>query len=113
MPGPANLSFGNVSNSFVLQLTVPAGAAITASTSVERTYTLVGVRLGDVITVNKPTLTAGVGIVNARASATDQIAITFGNFTAGTPSLPASEVYYVQIDRPGYDSPSQIPTAIA
>lgn len=113
MPGPANFSLGNVANSFVVQLTVVAGAALTASTTTARTYTVQGIRLGDVITVNKPSHTAGVGIANARASAADTIEITFGNYTAGTPSLPATEVYLVQVDRAGYDSPSQIPTAIA
>lgn len=113
MPGPSNIALGSVANSFVLQLTVPAGAALTASTSVERTYTLPGILPGDVITINKPSLTAGVVVGNARASANDQIAITFGNLTAGTPSLPASEVYLVQVDRHSYPSQAQIPTAIA
>lgn len=113
MPGPANLSFGNIANSFFLQLTVVAGAALTASTTTTRTYTLLGVRLGDIAWVNKPSATAGVSIAGVRVSAADTIEISFGNLTAGTPSLPASEVYLVRVDRPGYDSPLQIPTGIA
>lgn len=113
MPGPSQASIGSIQFSFILQLTVPAGAALTASTSVERTYVLPGIVLGDVITVNKPTHTAGVVIGNVRASATDQIAITFGNLTAGTPSLPANEVYLIQVDRGMYPTIAQIPTGIA
>lgn len=113
MPGPSQTSLGSIQYSFILQLTIPAGAAITASTTVERTYTLPGIQLGDIITVNAPALTAGIGIVNARASATDQIAITFSNSTAGTPSLPANGVYLIQVDRGMYPTVAQIPTGIA
>lgn len=113
MPGPSNVSQGSVQYSFVLQFTVVAGAALTASTSVERTYTVPGLLVGDIATVNKPTHTAGVVIGNARVSAADTLAITFGNLTAGTPSLPASESYLLQIDRHSYPTVTQIPTAIA
>lgn len=112
MPGPSGFSQGSVAFSFVLQVTVPAGAALTASTSVERTYTVPGLIVGDVVTVNKPSHTAGVVIGNARVSAQDTLALTFGNLTAGTPSLPASEVYLLQVDRHSYPSVAQIPTGI-
>lgn len=113
MPGPSNVSLGSVQYSFVLQFTVVAGAALTASTTTTRTYTVPGLLVGDVVTINKPTVTAGVGIANVRVSAADTLEIAFGNFTAGTPSLPASENYLLQVDRHSYPSVAQIPFAIA
>jgi hypothetical protein len=113
MPGPANLAFGNIANQFVVQVAVAAGAAIGAATSVARTYTVQGLRLGDVVTANKPSaFTAGLGLVNARCSATDTLELTFINATAGGLSIQA-ENWLIQVDRPAYDNSSQIPTAIA
>jgi hypothetical protein len=112
MPGPANLSFGNVSNSFVVQVPVVAGAAIGAATSVARTYTVIGLRVGDIITANKPSaFTAGLGLAMARCSAADTLELTFFNATAGGLSIQA-ENWLVQVDRPAYDAVAQIPTAI-
>src|SRR3982751_4413554 len=112
MPGPANISFGNVANSFVVQVPVVAGAAIGANATVERTYTVIGIRVGDVITANKPTaFTSGLGLANARASATDTIALSYINSTAGGLSIQA-ENWLIQVDRPAYDSTAQIPLAI-
>lgn len=112
MPGPANLSFGNVSNSFVVQVPVAAGAAITAALSVARTYTVPGLRVGDIVTANKPSaFTAGLGLAGARVSATDTLELTFINATAGGLSIQ-TENWLVQVDRPGYDSTAQIPLAI-
>lgn len=109
MPGPSDLQRGNIALSMILQVPVAAGAALTASTTVERTYTVPGLLLGDVVTaVIKPTFQAGIGIAHARVSAADTLAIAFGNFTAGTPTLTA-ETYLVQISRP---SNPTLPTAI-
>ena len=70
----------------------PVGVA--ANTSAEQDLTVTGVKLGDVISVNKPTAQAGLGVVGARVSAADTVSVTFGNFTAATPITPtASETY--------------------
>lgn len=69
-------------------------ASIAATTTVEQTFTVTGLTTGDKVFVNKPTVTAGVGIVNARVSAADTLAITFVNATAGAID-PVSEVYAV------------------
>lgn len=113
MPGPSNVALGSVAYQFVLQVTIPAGAPITASTSVERTYPVPGLQVGDHVSVNKPSLTAGIVIGTARVSAVDTLAITFGNCTAATPSLPASENYLLRVTRHSFPSVAQIPTAIA
>ena len=113
MPGPANLSFGNVAGSFVIQVPVAAGGTIAANSTVERTYTVPGLRVGDVATANKPSaFTSGLGLANARVSAADTLALSYINATAGALSIQ-TETWLVQIDRPGYDSVSSIPTGIA
>lgn len=69
-------------------------ASIAAATSVEQTFTVTGLTTADKPVVIKPTATAGVGIVNARVSAADTLALTFMNATAGAVD-PPSEVYTV------------------
>lgn len=70
-------------------------AAVAANTTAEQTFTVNGVRVGDVVYISKPTSQAGLGIVNVRASASNQIAVTFSNNT-GSPITPtAAEVYQV------------------
>jgi hypothetical protein len=49
----------------------------------------------DLIYVNKPTAQAGLGMGNVRASAANQIAVTFSNATGATITPTASEVYKV------------------
>lgn len=69
-------------------------ASVAANTTAEQTFTVTGLTTADKVFVNKPTNTAGLGIVNARVSAADTLAITFGNFTAGAIDA-ASETYTV------------------
>lgn len=69
-------------------------AAVAAATSAEQTFTVTGLTTSDKVFVIKPTATAGVGIVNARVSATDTLAITFMNATAGSVD-PAQETYTI------------------
>lgn len=74
-------------------------ASIAAATSAEQTFSVPGLAVGDIPVVIKPSATAGVGIVNARVSATDTLALTFMNATAGALD-PASESYTVLAFRP-------------
>jgi hypothetical protein len=111
MPGPSDIALGNIQLVMVLQVAVASGTALAASTSEERTYTVQGLLPGDVVmAINKPTFQAGVAIANSRVSAANTLAITFGNFTAGTPTLTA-ETYLVVIARP--ENPPPQPIAIA
>lgn len=85
----------------VLLLTVTLSpASVAANTSAEQTFALPGVLVGDMVTVNKPTAQAGLSIAGVRVSATDQVAITFGNHTA-SPIVPtAAESYKFAVLRP-------------
>jgi hypothetical protein len=69
-------------------------ASIAANTSAEQTFAVSGLTTADKVFVNKPTIQAGLGIVGARVSATDTLAITYGNFTA-SPIVPTAETYAV------------------
>ncbi|WP_059416156.1 hypothetical protein [Cupriavidus basilensis] len=98
-PTVASLSFteapaDKVTSIYRINVTL-SPAQVAANTTAEQTFTVAGVRVGDVVYVSKPTAQAGLGIVNVRASASNQIAVTFSNNT-GTPITPtASEVYQV------------------
>lgn len=90
---------GNVGGIWVMSLTLNP-VSVAANTTAEQTFTVQGLRVGDqVLAVNKPSATAGAGIVNHRVSAANTLAITFSNNT-GSGIDPASEVYTVVIVRP-------------
>lgn len=69
-------------------------AEVAANTTAEQTFTVEGLKVGDFVTVNKPSHSEGLGIVGCRVSAADTLAITFGNFT-GAGIDPAAEAYLV------------------
>lgn len=73
-------------------------ASVAANTSAEQTFTVAGLDTGDFVRVSKPTATAGLGIVNARVSAANTLAITFMNSTAA-PIDAASETYKILVVR--------------
>lgn len=75
-------------------------ASVAANTSAEQTFTVTGLAVGDIIVaVNKPSLSAGLVVGNARVSAANTLALTFGNLTA-SPIDPASETYLIIAFRP-------------
>ncbi len=97
----------NLVRLFAVQLAIDVTSKA-ANTTAEQTVTIIGLKVGDiVVTVNKPSNSAGLGIVNARVSANDTLAITYGNFT-GSPIDPASETYQVIIARPELTPPGSM-----
>lgn len=83
---------GSVINSYAVSL---SPSAVAANTTAEQTATVTGVTSGSLIIINKATAQAGLGIVGVRASAANQIAITFSNDTSGSITPTGSEVYQV------------------
>jgi hypothetical protein len=69
-----------------------APSSVSANTTSEQAFTVTGVNTNDIIIVNKPTHQAGLGIVGARASDTDEVSITYMNTTGGG-ITPTSETY--------------------
>lgn len=70
-------------------------AEVAADTSAEQTVTVTGLTTDDAVMVSKPTAQAGIGIVGARVSAANTLAITFMNATASGVTPTADEVYKV------------------
>ena len=89
---------GNVRGIYAVKVTFDPAAVATITTA-EQDITINGVGANDVvISVNKPSLTAGVGIVNARVKAANTVSVQFVNPTAGSVNL-ASESYTIVIGR--------------
>jgi hypothetical protein len=110
MPGPSDIPRGNIQLAMILGLTIsPAQVAI--NTTVEQTFTLQGLQLGDIVAVTKPTTQAGLGIVNSRVTAANTIGITFVNATAGAITPTAGETYVIEVNRPS-NPQNGLPTAI-
>jgi hypothetical protein len=108
MPGSADSPLGNISYNVLLQATL-SPTSVANATSAERTFTVNGLILGDMVYVIKPTTQAGLGIVNSRVSANNVLAITFMNCTAATITPTASETYLINVTRrenPGVALPS-------
>lgn len=95
---PLTSATGNVQSEWLLGVALTP-ASVAANTTVEQVFAVNGIIPGDFIEVNKPTLQAGLGIINTRAG-TNQLYIGFANTTA-SPIVPtAGEVYQVCITRP-------------
>ncbi len=64
-----------------------------------QTVSCPGVRLGDVVTVVKPTEQTGLGVTGARVSADDELTIIFVNPTAGNLTATAEEEWIACVVR--------------
>lgn len=82
----------------VIPVAVSGLAQVNAGTTSEQTITVTGAAVGDSVTVNKPTHQSGLGIVGARVSAANTVAITF-MATAGGNVTPTAETYIVRLTR--------------
>lgn len=80
----------------ISQSLTPVSVASVAT--VEQTFTVPGVQVGDCIGITPPSITAGVAPVCARASAANTIAVTFINSTGGA-LVPAAGVYQILVTR--------------
>jgi hypothetical protein len=97
--GPNGLPFGNVQQVALLAVALTP-AQVAANTTAEQTFTVNGLVVGDFVEVNKPTTQAGLGVVNARVSAANTLAIAFSNNTAAGITPTAGESYQVMVVRP-------------
>jgi hypothetical protein len=103
---------GNVGFEAVLQVTISPPTTIAANTTVESTYTVPGVSIGDFLEINKPSHLTGLSIGNIRASAANTIAIQWVNSTTSTVTSVPNELYLIAVTR--FDSlPQNPPAAIA
>lgn len=107
LPDTVSLPVGNVWKVGSFSLTL-SPTAVANGTSAEQTFAMTGLLTTDYVAVNKPTAQAGLGIAGTRVSASDVLAITFGNFTTATITPTASEAYRVLVVRvmPNWSAPS-------
>lgn len=89
---------GNCRSITILQATVDLGS-VAANTSELETATLPGVKPGDIVVPIKPTLNAGLAVIQAYVSAADTIQLTVMNTTAGAIDA-ASQTYDFVVIRP-------------
>ena len=89
-PLPTNAKITNV------QVYTPTltPASVAANTIAEQTFTVTGLTAADKVIVNPPAIANSTGIVGARVSATDTLAIRFANTTSGA-LTPSSGTYTV------------------
>ena len=112
MPSSTTIARGNVQLEALLSISVTPPASMGNNTTVESTYTVPGIALGDFIEINKPSHTTGLSIGNVRASAANQIAIQWVNSTTSTITNTPNELYLIAVTR--FDSvPNTPPAAIA
>lgn len=78
-------------------------AAVAANTTVEQQFAVTGLRVGDLVQVNKPTAQAGLDIGGCRVVSNNLLGITFMNVTAAAITPTAAEVYNI-VGLPGLDA---------
>src|ERR1700760_764437 len=98
--GPQIVTYGNIQSTFLLTVTLTPAATATVTT-LEQTFTIPGLQVGDQISNVSPqfAVTSLVDIVNFRVSANNTLAIAFSNQTAGSLTYP-SGTFYVEVNRP-------------
>jgi hypothetical protein len=101
-PAQAALVRGTQAGVIATYSTTQSPSAVAATTTGERSMTVqtgtgatMLVATTDLLYVNKPTAQAGLGYGNARISASNTAQVTFSNFTAGSITPTASEVYSI------------------
>jgi hypothetical protein len=99
--GPQLVTYGNVSATYVLQVSLTP-SAVGATTSAEQTFTVPGLLTGDQVSaINfQGAWTVLVDIVNYRVSGNNTLGISFQNNTGGSLSPPTG-TYLLEINRPG------------
>ncbi|HEU5187964.1 MAG TPA: collagen-like protein [Candidatus Saccharimonadales bacterium] len=70
-------------------------ANVPAASTSEQTFTVSGLTTDDTVIVNKPSLTSGCGVIGARVSAADTLAISWVNVLGVLGCDPPSEVYKI------------------
>lgn len=114
--GPANILAGSVYDTGLLtkyQLT-NATVAVAATTSAEVTTTVcTGLLTTDVVAVNKPTTTSGIGIAGYRVAAANKIGLGYLNVSSGSITTSAETYDVIGISQNFTVTTSLTPTACA
>jgi hypothetical protein len=98
---------GNAASITVITATVDLGS-VAANTTEEETATVTGVKTGDFIVCQKPTLEAGLAILGARVSAANEVTLTVGNFTGGGIDEASETLQFLVIRPEGGSAASRV-----
>lgn len=99
MAGSTTLARGNVQLEAILLSPLTTPATVAANTTIEQTYIISGVAIGDFIEINKPSHVVGLSIGNVRVSAANSIAIQWVNNTAAAITGGLTENYLLVVSR--------------
>lgn len=89
-----------------LSLTVPKTStydvtlnpiSVPANSKTRQTFTVTGLTVNDIISINPPALTSGLDMISCRVSATDTVEMVFWNSTGGAIDEPAGTYLIVAI----------------
>lgn len=97
MPGATEIPRGNVLVFSMMALSLTP-VSVTNGTSAEQTFTVPGLNVGDVVFIQPPSATAGVGIVGSRVSAANTLAVTWVN-ASGAPVVPTAGSHIITVLR--------------
>lgn len=98
MPGKSTNIIGNIQLSQLIQ-PVLAPASVATVTTIEQTFTVTGLQVGDFINFSLTApLVAGLSVLGMRVTANNTLGITFVNTTAG-PLVPTANIYIINVDR--------------
>lgn len=89
---------GNTFGSYIISASLTP-VSVSAITCAEQTFTVNGLKVGDFVNVNPPSITPGVSMTCARVSAANTLALTFCNPTAGS-LTPDAGSYIINVMRP-------------
>jgi hypothetical protein len=98
--GQQLVTYGNISSTFLVKVTLTP-TSVTTNTTAQQTFTVNGLQLGDQISdvSLQGAWTVAVTLTNAWVSAANTLAVSYYNGTAGTLS-PPSGTYYIEVNRP-------------
>lgn len=99
---------GNIARIFAMRVSLDV-ASVAINTVAEQNFTIAGLLPGDFVILQKPSLSAGLGVLTARVSAANTLSVQFVNATGGAID-PAAETYQLLVFRPEM-SQAQIPAA--
>lgn len=105
----AGIIAGNIASINLVGATVDLGS-VAANTSEEETFSLVGVKIGDYISVQSDDLEAGIILGSARVEANDVVTVEVVNATA-SPVDAGSSTMSVLVIRPEGNATS-LPTGL-
>lgn len=103
----AGIIMGNIRSMNIVSATVDLGS-VAADTTEEEDATLVGVKTGDVVIATKPTLEAGLTILQTRVDEDDSLKIMVGNFTDGAIDEASETITFLVVRPEGNVAQDQI-----